>query len=378
MPITIKHGAVGTLGRLAVRAGQVRGQQLKMSRDIQLMGMVMASQERGADAAAKRAFRFQEAGAAQVARQPAEPDTLALRQKLRRFVSEAKASKIYDPAQIKQMEIFAKIGDEKAVRSIAGRLPQATVRRQELQNQMGALEKITGQSISAIKQQLDIINEQLGKQFTPGTQRLLRERPDFMTSVSPKVQELLAQQQQLEEQIVGITEQATLAKRMIGLGISFPEQAAIERRRLEQMEQKKALDLKQLIAQNTRTGKLTDTQDLQIDLMRGPERTVRNLIGNEITRLRKELVPLEGETEGGKKYLKRTEPIQIEVSMLMSELTKSHGRESSKVAGFVLELGGQKGTAVPKTYITPDGRKFRFSGEYEDGKPQYDLISEGE
>lgn len=384
MPIIVKHGATGTLGRIAVQAGQARGRQLQAGRDIQITSMALDAQDRATQmglAARNQPFRFQRAGAAQMEKR--QPDPLMQRRKLRRFVSEAKAAGIYDPVQIKQMQLFADLGDEGAVRSLAARITPETARRQELLSQQKALGEMTRSSVGEIQQQLDAVNKKLGTQFTKGTQQLLRERPEFMASVSSDVQELLAQQQDFEEQIVGVMERATLAQRKIGLGIGFPEQAAIERTRLQRIEQKKALDLKQLIAQNTRTGKLTDTQDLQIDLLRGPERTVRNLISKEISRLREELVPLKGETEISKKYLKRVEPIQTEVKLLMDELIASHGRESAKIESFVLQVTGREKGAKAKTgpppfWTTPDGRKLKFSGEYEDGKPQYDVIEEPE
>ena len=133
MPITVRHGAVGALGQLAVQAGQARGQEIRLGRGIQLSNMIFASGERGADVAANRAekeadraFALQRAGAAQIARQSNEPDATLHRQKLRQTVDEAKASGIFDPRQIKQMQIFADLGDDQAIRSLLAQPPTQT------------------------------------------------------------------------------------------------------------------------------------------------------------------------------------------------------------------------------------------------------------
>ena len=57
MAITVRHTPIEALGKLALQAGKVRGQEIKMGRDIQLLSIMKASEERGADIAAQRAER---------------------------------------------------------------------------------------------------------------------------------------------------------------------------------------------------------------------------------------------------------------------------------------------------------------------------------
>ena len=68
--------------------------------------MGMAARDRDAD----RAFRFQQAASAQVAkRQAVSPDTRDLQLRLQRTVKEAQASGIYTPVQLKRMQILAPV-----------------------------------------------------------------------------------------------------------------------------------------------------------------------------------------------------------------------------------------------------------------------------
>ena len=353
MPITVRQAIPGVLGRLAVKAGQARGQQLRMGRDIQLASIAMAAQTRAWDIdAADRAqtFALQRAGAAQIARQrPVAPDIREQQQKLRQFVSKAEKTGIYDPRQIKQARIYADLGDVSAVRSILGKLPEVakpTSRQRELQRQTTAITKIGENEISKLQEQRDVINKRLGTQFTPGIQQLLRERPEFMATVSPDVQEALAQQQQLEEQISAIKERTAGMKKMLQLGLAVPEQMALEARQeaqlIKQRETKERLEI-----QRTRgAGGLTEREELAIDVMRDQERDRRTAINREIARLSNDLAPFKDEADDPDKYEKRIGPIKSQITVLELKRTASYGNEKEQIEVFLRE--GQKKTNVPE------------------------------
>lgn len=372
MPITVRHTPVSALGQLAVLAGQARGQQLQMGRDIQLTGLAMAAEDRAAAvgmAARDRTFAIQQAAASQMAKQRAtKPDDLMQRKRLRQFVSEAEATGIYKPAQIKQMQIFAKLGDAQAVRTIAGKLPTIPARQQELQRQSTAVAEIGKSEIAELQKQLDAVNNKLGKRFTPGTQRLLRERPEFMETVSPDVQELLAQQQQLQEQIGTVGERTARMGQMLQLGLAVPEQMALESRREAQVVKQEETEQRQLERQIRETGKLTDREELAVDVMRDQERDRRTIIGREITHLSKDLPMFEGEDAG--EHTERIGPVQAQIRQLELERVASFAREKTRLTEF---LGRDKKT-ITQVVTDSAGQQWRFTGRYRNGKPIYEAI----
>ena len=379
MPITVRQTPVGALGQLAVMAGQARAQQLQMGRDIQLMSITMAAQAREADVTARRAateqaFKLQRAAATQIAKQrPVTPDMRTRRQELRRFVSGAETAGIYEPRQIKQARIFADLGDEQAVRSILGKLPEIakpTARRRELQEQVKAVTEIGKSEISEFQEQLDTITKQLEKRFTPGMQKLLRERPELMATVSPDVQESLVQQQQLEEQISETRERTTGMKQMLQLGLAVPEQMAFEARQeaqtIKQQEAKERLQIQRARG----VGGLTEREELAIDLLRDRERDQRTVINREITRLSKDLAPFTDEADDPEAHAERIKPIQAQIRQLSLERMASHGRESKQIAEL---LKGDKKT-LTQVVTDANGQRWRFTGRYRDGKPIYEAI----
>ena len=381
MPIVVRQAIPGVLGRLAVRAGQARRQQLQMDRDIQFTQIALAAQDRAAAigaAARDRAFAMQRAAATQIARQrPAVPDARQQRQRLRQFVSEAKAADIYDPAQIKQMQIFADLGDEGAVRSIAGRLPPVSARRRELEEQAQTVAEIGKRDVSAIQQQLAAVNEQLGQKFEPPMQRYLRENPEFMARfTSPKIQELMAQQQQLEEQIAAVRERTIRTGRMLQLGITVPEQRAFEMKQRAELERQEAARQRRLAQQVGRVGGLTEREELAVDVIRDRERDKRTAIGREITRLSKGLAPFEDESESDQ--LKRIGPIRTEIRMLELRQTASHANEKMQIETFLRR--DEKTTGRPEKFIrgtiytNTAGQRARFMGYDETGQPLMDLV----
>lgn len=375
MPIVVRQAIPGVLGRLAVMAGEARGRQLQAGRDIQFTQMALAAQDRAAAmrvAASDRAFAMQQAAATQRARQrPAEPGLQERRRKARQFVSEAEAADIYAPAQIKQMQIFADLGDEAAVRSIAGKLPAVTARRQEIQQQLEAVTQIGQRDVSAIQQQLAAVNEQLGQKFDPSMQRYLRENPEFMAQfATPKIQELISQQQQLEEQVAAVRERTIRMGQMLQLGVTVPEQMAFEARQEAQIAKQEATQQRLEVQRMGKIGGLTERQELAISVIRDRERDQRIAMGREIERLSKDLAPFTDESESD--HTERIKSVQTEIRLLELRRTASYASEKKQIEEFLKTE--QKPIYTAGQIITgADGRRYRFT-RYLDGKPMVEEI----
>ena len=381
MPITVRQAIPGVFSRLAVMAGQARGRQLQAGRDIQFTQIALAAEDRAAAigaASRDRAFAMQRAAATQIARQrPAVPDARKQRQELRRFVSEAEAADIYDPAQLKQMRIFADLGDEGAVRSIAGRLPPVSAKRLELREQAENVAEIGKRDVSAIQQQLAAVNEQLGQKFAPSMQRYLRENPEFMEKfTTPKIQELMSQQQQLEEQVAAVRERTIRTGQLLQLGISVPEQMEFERRQEAELVRRGEAEQRRLIQQTRGIGGLTKREELTIDMIRDRALEDRTAIGKEIIRLSKGLVPFTDESESD--HAKRIGPIQEEIRIEELKIAALHANEKRQIEEFLRGGGGTQGP--PKTYIkgtiytNAAGQRARFTGYNAAGQPLMDLV----
>ena len=188
MPIKVKHGAVGALGRAAVSAGQAAASQMQASRDIQLTSMAMAAQSRtweieargregaynraaaGREGEANRAFALQRAALSR----PAGGGNLAERQQLNRAVADAKASGIYTPIQLAQMQIAANSGDKVMFRGIASKVEEPSARRQELQQQAIA-------SGASAQKNIDVLQRRLGEV----KERISRYRPGMTATIPP-------------------------------------------------------------------------------------------------------------------------------------------------------------------------------------------------
>ncbi len=380
MPIIVRQALAGTLGQLAVRAGQVRGQQLQMDRDIQLTSIALAAQDRmtAMSTAAQdrdRTFALQRAAATQMARQrPAEPETLKRRIDLQKFVSEAEETGIYESSQIKQAQIFADIGDEKSVRAIFGKLPEPTA----LQQQFKAVTEIGQTETEELQRQLDALNIRLEKRFTPGTQRLLRERPAYMATIAPDMQEALAQQQQLEEQISAVQQRTTRMGQFIQMGISIPQQMAIEARRKTELARQEEVAQRRLVQQTRAKGELTERDELVIDELRDREKEQRVMMDREIARLSRDLAPFQNEEAGDKDYIERVTPINTQIRQLKLDQVASFAREKEQVENFL--RGGVKrkqptgGYVKGRIYTNAVGQRARFIGYDVTGKPLVELM----
>lgn len=211
MPIIVRQEPpISLLTRLAVQAGQRVGGISA--------GQALAMQERGADIAAERAsqervFELQRTLATQVAKTQKEPDILAARQKLRRTISQAEQTGIYRPEQISQMQIFADLGDEEAVRQLLGTgVRKPSEQRIELEQQLSALHQVTVQHHTELQSQLDEIDKQL----------LRPHKAAEAISLMAKRQSLLDAQKQ-------VVEGARQREQLLQMGISIPQQLTAER-----------------------------------------------------------------------------------------------------------------------------------------------------
>ena len=306
MPITVRQTPVGTLGQLAVMAGQVRGQQLRMGRDIQLLSITRAAQSRAwaiDEAARDRAFALQRAGAAQIAEQrPVTPDTQAQRQKLQQFVSEAKATGIYDLKQIKQMEIFAKVGDEQAVRSIAGRLPtptpveKPTARQKELNRQSRAFGGITQETLAPLQKELTEVNRQISARYeSKEIQEFVEKKPERLPpNIREKFLKMFSRRRELEAQISQVRGQAEQIQQSLSLGFTIPEQTLRKAQRISKEQQTKIAAVKRIEGRNQRRIEqqlAIEEQRLKVDPYADPakEKIRVDKVSERITKLKTDL-----------------------------------------------------------------------------------------
>lgn len=389
MPIIVKQTPVGVLGRLAVMAGQARGRQLQAARDIQFTSMALAAQDRAAQiglAAQDRAFALQRAGAAQIARQrPVAPDVRTRRRELQRFVSEAKTAGIYDPRQIKQAELFAKVGDPRAM-EILGKLPKLPAkmkpspRRRELGEQAKEVVKLRNRAFAAWQQQFDALNEQLGKRFDPSAREFHTEHLEHTEKyMDPKDQKLFARRRQMIEELETIHQQAEDTGRLIALGMSYPEQIALKVRQEALAAGQEEKDLRRLERQARGIGGLSEQEELAVDLLRDKEKDTRTRITREITRLQKDLVQFEDEDDDD--YAERARLIQGQITVLGLQRTASYGTESKNIAKFLKGRGKAGGQIAAgrrfvknKIYTNAAGRRARFTGYDDTGRPMMELV----
>ncbi len=369
MPITVRHTPVGTLGRLATMAGQARGSQIQADRDLQLTSLAMAAQDRSAQiglAARNRTFGLQRAAATQVARQRSgDADFQKQRRSLQQFVSEADEAGIYTKAQIKQAGLFADLGDDRTVRGILSRISEPSAQRKELTEQRKALTELEKGAVGELQKQLDTVSKTLGQRYTPGIQKLLRERPEFMETVSPETQEQLGLQQQLEEQIADVRQRIAGQKQLLRIGVSVPQQLAAQDRQQAAFARQEASAQQRI---ESRAGRLTDRQELALDLLRDPEKAQRSRLYAEITRLSKTLGQFKD--EGDKDHAERVLQVRSQIRLLELDANKSFARETQKVGEFL----GQDQAEVTPIVTDAVGGRWRFTGRYQNGKPLYEEI----
>ncbi len=244
MPIKVKHGAVGALGRAAVSAGQAAASQMQASRDIQITSMALAAQSqkwqieaREREGMANRAFALQRAAATGIARrQPTDT-----KQQLGRTVSEAIKSGFYTPRQQKQLKMFADLGDDVGVRSILARreerLPvtRETARRQELTAQAIAIEEKKQALLEPRYKELVDIEAELSKRYPrKESWKTLAENPSLIPEhLRGKFTAMLKRRPELVKNILDIEKGALPVLQGLREGKTVAQQQAQRLRAVE-------------------------------------------------------------------------------------------------------------------------------------------------
>lgn len=242
MPIKVKHGAVGALGRAAVSAGQAKASQMQASRDIQITSMALAAQSqkwqiesREREGLANRAFAMQQAASKSIAaRRPATGDALAKRQQLNRAVADAEKTGIYSSRQIKQMGIFANMGDVSGVRSILARreekppVTRETARRRELTAQTIAIEEKKQALLEPRYKELVGIEAELSKRYPrKESWKTLAENPSLIPEhLREKFTGMLARRPELVKNILDIEKGASPVLQGLREGKTVAQQQA--------------------------------------------------------------------------------------------------------------------------------------------------------
>ena len=218
MPIKIKYGAVGALGRAAVSAGRAAASQMQASRDIQITSMALAAQSqkwqieaREREGLANRAFAMQQAASSQIARRPVTGDALTERQQLDRAVADAKATGAYTPVQLARLQIAANLGDKVMFRSIAGKVEKLpvtreTARRRELTAQTIAIEEKKQALLEPRYKELVGIEAELSKRYPrKESWKTLAENPSLIPEhLREKFTGMLARRPELVKNILDI------------------------------------------------------------------------------------------------------------------------------------------------------------------------------
>lgn len=383
MPIVVRHTPVGAIGRAAVAAGRAAASQIQASRDIQLTSMAMAAQSqawqieaRGRERVADRAFAMQQAASAQRAkRQPVAGDALAERKSLNRAVTDAKATGLYTPAQLAQMQIAANMGDKVMLRGIASKIEEPTARREELRVQAMVMGEIAQKNTDVLQRRLDEVNKRISTKYSPKGQKLLMEDSDLFKLAPPEMRGLFAQRQQLGEQIEGIRQDAAAKQQLYALGMDTTQQEALGMRKQAQISRAEATAQARIDKQVTAAGKLSDLQDAKIAMARGHAKEVRADYGREAGLLRREFGQYEDESDTD--YKAREQSIWNQLAEVEGKVQASYDEERREVQKIMDELVSKldKPSPVVKQFVTDrQGRKFEFT-QMRDGKPHYRRIN---
>ena len=382
MPIKIKYGAVGALGRAAVSAGRAAASQMQASRDIQITSMALAAQSqkwqieaREREGLANRAFAMQQAAAKSIgARRPATGDALAERQQLRRSAAEAKASGIYTPVQVRQMEIFADLGDATGFRGIASRVEKPSSRRTELQKQAIASGTSAQKNIDVLQRRLGEVKERISR-YSPEARKMFAGDPELFKLAPPEMQGLFAQGQQLEEQIENIRQDTAAKQQLYALGVDTAQQEALGMRKQAQISRSEAAAQARVDKQVTAAGKLSDLQDAKIAVARGHAKEIRVDYGRETTLLQREFGQYEDESDAD--YKAREQSIWNQLAGIEGKIQASYNEERKEIQKIMDELTSKldKPSPVVKQFVTDrQGRRFEFT-RMKDGKPHYRRVN---
>ncbi len=377
MPITVRHGDVAQVGKLAVTAGRAQGQAIQAARRASLSQASAAMRERRLETtqritASNRQYALQQAAAVQMAKKlPTDSEFVSRRRDLLTAVTEAEKSGIYPPEQIQQMRILASLNDEAKVKSLLAKLPTVSSAAQELKRQRKAFGELTQERLGGLNQELGEVESQLRERYVPGMWDFLRDRPDL---IEPKFSKLLARQKELRTEIGVTTERSTQTDTMLRLGMTIPEQMQIEAKQdaARQKADEKGFDREMDLREQR--GKLSDIDDLAIDTIRDEERDLRRPVHAEMARLRKELGKFEDESD--KEFTERSQGIQNQLQTFTLQLVESHAREKKRLGIFLTSRSATPTGAYPREVKDAQGVRWVYIGQHENGEPNYEEVAE--
>ncbi len=340
MGFVIRHTPVGVLMSAAVQAGQAQGRQVRRSQDLQIANMALTAQARSAQLSARareQAFSMRQAAAAQIAKQqPTTSDRAASTRQLNQAVGAAEKAGIYRPEQIKQMKIFANLGDAEAVRGLLGTLPKESARRQEISAQLTGLSRLAKGDDDALVAQITQIEEALAPRYDKQALEYFAANPEFASQfVDEESQQLLAQREQLQQQRESRALQVDQMQRSLQLGLSIPEQLAFTQRAETAEDAVQERQTRRLERQQKAAREFTAAEELGLDIIRDDEAARRKALVREINRLTAQLDPqTEDEAEDPEELAERTTPIQAQIKELTAQRNSSYDSERDKIKAF--------------------------------------------
>ncbi len=327
MAFVIRHTPVAALGRLALAAGRAQGRQAQASRDLQFVSMADAASDRaaaiGLNAQSQdRAFTFQQAAAEQVAaRRPVTVDTTTQRQTLNQTIAAAKKTGVYSSTQIKQMKLFATLGDEGSVRAILRQPPRPaakTAAQKERAQQTEALGITTRNALAPLQQELVDVNQQISERYQgEEIQRLIESgRVSIPEADREKFEGLFAKRRELNTRIETVRQESDQVQGQLDRGFSIPAQEA------------------------ARIRKTNKEQRLKAERARNIEGRKQRFLNRQIDQLTKEMKidkfadPAVEQT--------RVKGLQTRIDALHKKLLASHDRLDAALGGTILSTRQSK------------------------------------
>ena len=370
MAFVVKHGAVGALGRLAVQAGRAKGRQIQAGIDLQITQMALNAQDRKfalEERARDRAFALQQAAASRIAQAPAKGNLITTRRQLGTAVRDAERSGIYSPEQIKQMGIFAKLGDTDAVKDVLGVLPETSARRAEIGMQSNALTKIAAAETAALDARFAEVRDSIRPLYdTDEIQDFLRANPEH---INPEAREAFKELDAIDQQREETKVRMARAQRFLQLGLTMPEQMALTQQAEVRIQREQERGIARADKVAGAQGRLTDTDELVLDLIRDKEKDRRRGYQREIARLSKQLERFQKEDD--KDFQARVTPIQGQIADLKRLENATHSAELSQIRKYFADRNRGNRPAAIVTDRT--GARYKFT-RMVNGKPKYERI----
>jgi len=386
MAITIQHTPATLVGTMAAEAGRVQGRDRQMSRDMQLTQMMMAAGERGADqasarAAKQQAYEFQRGLIAEASRvrRPGQPTgqkrpAADQREQFGKVIAEAEQAGIFEDQQVKRMKLLNSLGDFEGIRRIIAAKPPTkrqiptTERERETKRQIGVIKTRTKQGVALLQKEIEKVEAELqdvkmsdgSPQYPKRTRDFMRENPEF---IPLGAKPLFDKQQQLQQQITKVTKQASSRLAMLEYGITVSEQLDLE---LTQQEKAGRTAERALDRSQRQAGRLTETQELGIDMTRDTAKGLRTRLTAENKRLRKDAEQYEDEDEDD--FVERIVPIHAQIKVNDDLIMRTFAQEKKAVGRLIQQ---DKVPPQGKTFTDSTGQKWEFVRYKTNGQPGY-------